>query len=498
MKKTLPVLAFLLSLLTAATSCTKEGAITLLPPADSGSVTMNSGDAILITESSDADITWKSSDSKIADVIGGYLFAYSPGTSVITGQKGKKKVTFSVAVTARNVTSAKFPNPVSLKYGTKSKVSISNIEPEEATAMDISWSVEPENIVDIKATKEGLEIQGTAEGEGVVTGTSATGETLGSFRVRVTGLTSFTISDNILQLGGGEKKQLSATQMPEDLYEVKWSSSDPSIASVDSEGNVTAGNKTGAAVITAEAGIHKASCNVTVIASDYEAAIFFDAQYSYSGYYENPFEDNQFVELEDKQVYLCPANYAFFGSYTYGWRSFLGGVKGGGPFGNDDDTYVKEWNCTGSNWTFFGHNQASKEANDFGFKYSNTLTVTLANGTSSWIALMDGYKEVRLDYLISTSSSHDTIGGTIAGGEKGETIAFDIDSVDPSKKICLTLRGEPMFGWMRARSLMSSNTSVIRINNSYEMEIVGTGATTIGIGGTAFNVEVKVTRFKAH
>ena len=70
----------------------------------------------------------------------------------------------------------------------------------------------------------------------------------------------------LYNIDGYNTKQLSVTYNPEDTTDdktVTWESSDPNIATVDQDGNVTA-VATGDAVITAKVGDKTASCNVAV------------------------------------------------------------------------------------------------------------------------------------------------------------------------------------------------------------------------------------------
>ena len=63
----------------------------------------------------------------------------------------------------------------------------------------------------------------------------------------------------------GAEEKLTATVLPEDATnkDVTWTSSDTTIATVDSNGKVTA-KSVGAAIITAKAGDKSATCTITV------------------------------------------------------------------------------------------------------------------------------------------------------------------------------------------------------------------------------------------
>ena len=85
-----------------------------------------------------------------------------------------------------------------------------------------------------------------------------------------------TLDETTLEMvyGNGKDITLEATVSPED-YDVTWSSSDESVATVDDEGVVHAVGA-GTAVITAEAGNKKATCDVSVIIN-LETPLTFEA-----------------------------------------------------------------------------------------------------------------------------------------------------------------------------------------------------------------------------
>ena len=83
--------------------------------------------------------------------------------------------------------------------------------------------------------------------------------------VQITGLK---MNYQSVSLKQGDHLQLTAIPRPADAPVcVKWTSSDPTIASVDDRGNVTAINDCGRAVITARVGSYFCKCTVTLISS---------------------------------------------------------------------------------------------------------------------------------------------------------------------------------------------------------------------------------------
>lgn len=76
--------------------------------------------------------------------------------------------------------------------------------------------------------------------------------------------------DQALSLIVGETKGISLTIEPQGKYDIIWSSSDESIATVDKEGKVTA-VAVGEAVVTAKVNSYTASCKVSVAAKPVES-----------------------------------------------------------------------------------------------------------------------------------------------------------------------------------------------------------------------------------
>ena len=85
-------------------------------------------------------------------------------------------------------------------------------------------------------------------------------------RFMKTGADSIALSASSVSLGYKSKVKINATLTPTEVYNTKinWTSSNPSVATVDSEGTVT-GVSLGTATITAESNNKTAICNVTVV-----------------------------------------------------------------------------------------------------------------------------------------------------------------------------------------------------------------------------------------
>lgn len=153
------------------------------------------------------------------------------------------------------------PSELNLEINGSATLEI-EVFPENAETGPVSWSSSDEDIV-------------TVDGYGTVTAISAGNATVtasaqgieGYCQITVTGkpVESITLNETELELTVGEKAILTASITPEDAEygDITWISSDESVASVDSQGTVTA-ISAGEAAITASAGNKEAQCNVTV------------------------------------------------------------------------------------------------------------------------------------------------------------------------------------------------------------------------------------------
>ncbi|MCR5326432.1 MAG: Ig-like domain-containing protein [Bacteroidales bacterium] len=138
------------------------------------------------------------------------------------------------------------------------------VKPSDATGQSISWISSSIGIATV--TNDGLV---TAVAEGKATIKAVAGGKSASCIVTVSKkpvpVSSVTLNKTSLDLTKGESKTLTATVTPADATNktVSWTSSSPSIASVDSKGKVT-GTGNGSTTITAKAEDKEATCTVTV------------------------------------------------------------------------------------------------------------------------------------------------------------------------------------------------------------------------------------------
>ncbi len=131
---------------------------------------------------------------------------------------------------------------------------------------DITYSSSAESVATVD--KNGL-ITGVKAGTAVITATAVNGDVKATCTVQVVdqyvSATSIAINKTSLNVNPGHMEKLAVTFDPENTTDKRftWSTSDASVVSVDTEGNIIA-QKKGSATITATAGSKTATCAVTV------------------------------------------------------------------------------------------------------------------------------------------------------------------------------------------------------------------------------------------
>ena len=139
------------------------------------------------------------------------------------------------------------------------------ITPENATRKSITWTSSDTNV----ATVTNGVVKGISTGTAIITATTKDGNFTDTCEVTVTqnAVTGIRISEKLIDLGMGYKKQITATVMPDDATDksVEWTSENPEIATVSDNGTIT-GKSYGRTVVTATTtdGGYTAKCVVRV------------------------------------------------------------------------------------------------------------------------------------------------------------------------------------------------------------------------------------------
>ena len=218
---------------------------------------------VLPEDVTDKTVTWSTSDAAIATVDNeGNVTAILVGEATITATCGDKSATCKVTVNpilAESIALDK--TELTLTIGASEKLT-ATVLPEEVTDKTVTWSTSGAAIatVDVEGN-----VKAIAVGEATITATC--GDKSATCKVTVNPILaeSITLDKTELTLIIGASEQLTATVLPEDVTDktVTWSTSDAAIATVDTEGNVTA-ISVGEAVITATCGEISTSCRVIV------------------------------------------------------------------------------------------------------------------------------------------------------------------------------------------------------------------------------------------
>ncbi len=218
-------------------------------------------------------VTWSSSNSNVATVnTSGNVTAISAGTATITARTSNGKTatcTVKVNVPVTEI-SLKINNvaiddidtyPVVAPYtGTV----IAVLSPENATNKNVTWSSSNLNVATINSNGR---INSVGPGTTVITATADNGEYRKSFNLYVmVNPQSISLNKENLTLNLGASERLIATIEPSNTNNqtLTWTSSNPSIATVDTNGLVTAIKK-GTTTITVRTSNGKtATCTVKV------------------------------------------------------------------------------------------------------------------------------------------------------------------------------------------------------------------------------------------
>lgn len=239
--------------------------------------------AILPEEAADTPVIWASRDPEVVTVDEtGTLTAVSPGTTTVTAKAGNQ--------TAYCFVTVEEPKPVpvaeiilsetefTLAVG-QSKTLTAKVLPEDATEKTVTWTSSDPDVV-------------TVDQDGTLTALTLGSAVITAEADDISAACTITVTEPVLAeeilfeeeeltLLAGETMALTVTILPEDTTDktVTWTSSDPEIAEVDPDGNLTA-ISVGSAVITAETAGLTDTCTVTVKFADVpEDAYYHDDVY---------------------------------------------------------------------------------------------------------------------------------------------------------------------------------------------------------------------------
>lgn len=239
-------------------------------------------------DATDKTVTWSSSDETVATVDkDGKVTAVKEGSATITAIAGEKSATCAVTVSKDVIAVTEITlnkSSLVLKEG-GSETLVATVKPDNATDKTVTWSTSDASVATVD--EDG---KVTAVKEGSATISAKAGEKTASCVVTVSknviAVTSVTLNKTELTLTIGKIETLTATVKPDDATDktVTWTTSDASITTVNTRGEVTAIAE-GTATVTAKAGDKTARCVVRVskrpvtgISINQDAAYLFERE----------------------------------------------------------------------------------------------------------------------------------------------------------------------------------------------------------------------------
>ncbi|TDE17361.1 Ig-like domain-containing protein [Dyadobacter psychrotolerans] len=210
---------------------------------------------VLPANATNQKVTWTSSNTSTVSVDGsGLLRGVSPGTAVITATTDEGRKTASSTVTAANIAVTGVTIPSTGSVGVNNSVTLAaTIQPANATNKTLIWSTSNAGIVSVN--QSGV-VTGVAPGDATITVTTQDGAKTASSVISASNvlLASVVLSKTNATVGVGDTTSIKATVAPLNASNktVVWNSSDPSVATVNSSGIVTA-VAIGTATVTATA-----------------------------------------------------------------------------------------------------------------------------------------------------------------------------------------------------------------------------------------------------
>ena len=243
---------------------------------DKTNITLTEGDSKTLTatvypdNATNKNVSWSSSDESVAAVSNGTVTALKAGTATITvtTENGGKTATCQVTVNARiyNVESVSLDKTnITLTEG-DSETLIATVYPDNATNKNVSWKSSNTSV----ATVNNGVVTAIKAGTATITVTTEDGGKTATCQVTVKAkqinVTSIKIDQNSVHLKEGESILLTVTVYPSNATNknVNWTSSNVKVASVSSEGKVTA-IKSGVATITAKSVSSSSNDSIQII-----------------------------------------------------------------------------------------------------------------------------------------------------------------------------------------------------------------------------------------
>lgn len=226
------------------------------------------------SDATNKNVTWSSNNETVATVDNnGKVTAKAAGEATITAKVGDKQVTCNVKVTAAEVAVESVTlNQSSLELiAGKEATLTATVKPDNATNRTVAWESTATNVATVDNNGK---VTAKAEGTAIIAVTTADGNHKATCTVTVI---PKTVQVSGIQVQGsasvyvGGSTKLTATVTPTNAtnQKVTWSSNNESVATVGTDGTVTAVSAgTATITVTTEDGQKTAACTVTVLSVD--------------------------------------------------------------------------------------------------------------------------------------------------------------------------------------------------------------------------------------
>ena len=242
------------------------------------SASLTEGETITLTATVNPDnatnknVSWKSSNTSVASVVDGKVTAVKAGTTTITvtTEDGNKTATCDITVNAKvyPVTSVSL-NKTSASLTEGETITLTaTVNPDNATNKNVSWKSSNTSVASVVDGK----VTAVKAGTTTITVTTEDGNKTATCDITVNAkvypVTSVSLNKTSAEVVVGNKLTLVATVKPSNAQNknVSWKSSNTSVATVSSTGEVLALAKgTAYIIVTTEDGKYTAQCKVSVV-----------------------------------------------------------------------------------------------------------------------------------------------------------------------------------------------------------------------------------------
>ncbi|MGN0463634.1 MAG: Ig-like domain-containing protein [Acutalibacteraceae bacterium] len=229
------------------------------------------------SNASNKGVKWSSSDKSVAKVSSsGVVTAVGKGTATITckTKDGGYKATCKITVKKIDVTGLSISDSsIKLNIGETERL-YADVKPSEASNQEVTWSSSDKSVAKVSSTGK---VTAVGTGSAVITCKTKDGGYKKTCKVKVSSniqkdpnqkVIGVKMSKSGISIKAGSNHQLTAKVLPANAanQKVKWTSSNPLVATVSKNGTVTAKSKgrTTISVVTDDGGC-KSTCIVNVV-----------------------------------------------------------------------------------------------------------------------------------------------------------------------------------------------------------------------------------------